>query len=126
MKSVEQKLADDIANAVESHWFNPAVIARILSNQPVYTMDRVMEMVAQIVRTIGKREDESEGVALAKELDKYIKLLQTRHTFDSLKLPMRESEQKKFISSLPEVKRVERVWFPETNNESIINVQAVI
>jgi hypothetical protein len=95
MKSVEQKLADDIANAVESHWFNPAVIARILSNQPIYTMDRVMEMVAQIVRTIGTREEESEGVALAKELDKYIKLLQTRHNFDSLKLPSREYKMKK-------------------------------
>jgi hypothetical protein len=91
MKSTEQKLADDIANAVESHWFNPAVIARILSNQPVYTMDRVMEMVAQIIRTISSREDESEGVALAKELNNYIKVLQDRHTFDSIKLPNRDT-----------------------------------
>ena len=95
MKSVEQKLADDIANAVESHWFNPAVIARILSNQPVYTMDRVMEMVAQIVRTISTRDDESEGVALAKELNNYIKLLQTRHEFTSLKLPSRDYKVKR-------------------------------
>ena len=61
MKSVEQKLADDLANAVESHWFNPAIIGRLLANQPIYTTDRVMEMVAQIIRSISMKEDEAEG-----------------------------------------------------------------
>jgi hypothetical protein len=112
MKSTEQKLADDIANAVESHWFNPAVIARMLSNQPVYTMDRVMEMVAQIVRTIGSREEESEGVALAKELDKYIKLLQDRHKFDTLKLPNRNTYK---VKRAEPIRQASFGWKEESN-----------
>jgi hypothetical protein len=111
MKSVEQKLADDIANAVESHWFNPAVIARLLANQPIYTTDRVMELVAQIIRTIADKEDEAEGVALAKVLDSNIKLLQTEHKFQ-IKLPNR---------NIHKVKRAEPIrqssfgWKEESN-----------
>jgi hypothetical protein len=117
MKSVEQKLADDIANAVESHWFNPAVIARLLSNQPIYTMDRVMEMVAQIIRTISSRDVESddvesEGVALAKELDKYIKLLQDEHNFDSIKLPSRDTYK---VKRAEPIRQASFGWKEESN-----------
>jgi hypothetical protein len=112
MKSVEQKLADDIANAVESHWFNPAVIARILSNQPIYTTDRVMEMVAQIIRTIAMKEEEAEGVALAKELDKYIKILQDRHNFESLKLPSRDTYK---VKRAEPIRQASFGWKEESN-----------
>ena len=112
MKSTEQKLADDIANAVESHWFNPAVIARLLSNQPTYTMDRVMEMVAQIIRTISARDVESDGVALAKELDKYIKLLQDEHTFDTIKLPSRDTYK---VKRAEPIRKASFGWKEESN-----------
>lgn len=102
MMTPEQKLADQIANAVESHWFNPAVIGRMLANQPIYTLDKVMEMVAQIVRTQAQRADDesrngrtSEGLFLAQELNKQIELLQHRYTFNTLKLPSRNSYQVK-------------------------------
>jgi len=41
MKTKEQKLADDLANVVEDHWFNPAILAHLLSNQPHFTIDRL-------------------------------------------------------------------------------------
>ena len=111
MKSVEQKLADDIANAVESHWFNPAVIARLLANQPIYTTDRVMELVAQIIRTIAMKEDEAEGVALAKVLDSQIKSLQDKHKFQ-IKLPNRNTYK---VKRAEPIRQASFGWKEESN-----------
>lgn len=118
----EQKLADQIANAVESHWFNPAVIARMLANQPIYTLDRVMEMVAQIIRTQAQRADDesqngrtSEGLFLAKELNKQIELMQHRYTFNTLKLPSRNSYQVKPKREEP-VRQATFGWREEESN----------
>lgn len=118
----EQKLADQIANAVESHWFNPAVIGRMLANQPIYTLDKVMEMVSQIIRTQAQRADEesqngrtSEGLFLAKELNKQIELMQHRYTFNTLKLPTRNSYQVKPKREEP-VKQATFGWREEESN----------
>lgn len=94
MKTTETKLADQIANATEDHWFNPAVIGRLLANQPIYTLDRIMEMVAQIIRAQEIRHDTewengrtSEGLFLAKELNKTIKAVKKKYKFNNLNLP---------------------------------------
>lgn len=94
MKTTETKLADQIANATEDHWFNPAVIGRLLANQPIYTLDRIMEMVAQIIRAQEIRHDTewehgrtSEGLFLAKELNKTIKAVKKKYKFENLNLP---------------------------------------
>jgi hypothetical protein len=91
----EQKLADAIANAVEDHWFNPATVGRILANQPYYTIDRLMEIVAWVIeKQAGRHDDElqkgrdiSEGLFLAKELDKVIDKYKTKYQFNNIKLP---------------------------------------
>ena len=94
MKTTETKLADQIANATEDHWFNPAVIGRLLANQPIYTLDRIMEMVAQIIRAQEIRHDvewqngrTSEGLFLAKELNKTVKLVAKKYKLENIKLP---------------------------------------
>ena len=40
--SKEIKVGELLANSVEDHWFNPATLAHYLSNQPNWTIDRVM------------------------------------------------------------------------------------
>ena len=121
MNTPESKLANQIADATESHWFNPAVIARMLANQPIYTLDKVMEMVSQIIRTQAQRHDEeqqngrtSEGLFLAKELDKLIQIQQTRYNFQTLKLPSRNSYQVK--PKREEVKTHTFGWREEESN----------
>ncbi len=43
-KAIETNLANEIAKAVDWHYFNPAVVANVLSTDvPVYTQDRIME-----------------------------------------------------------------------------------
>jgi len=84
-KSKEQKVAEALVELTESHWFNPAVFGRMLSDQPIYTIDRVMEMVVQIINHQSNRyeselknERTSEGLILANELSQVIKLLKAK------------------------------------------------
>ena len=77
--SKEIKLADNIANAMEDHFFNPAVLARQLSNQPIYTVDKVMELVSYIIKSVDERREvensqdsTSKGLILAYNLKKML------------------------------------------------------
>lgn len=77
--SKEIKLADTIANAMEDHFFNPAVLARQLSNQPIYTVDKVMELVSYIIKSVDERravensqDSTSKGLILAYNLKKML------------------------------------------------------
>lgn len=77
--SKEIKLADNIANAMEDHFFNPAVLARQLSNQPIYTVDKVMELVSYIIKSVDERREvensqdsTSKGLILAYNLNKML------------------------------------------------------
>jgi len=95
MNTPESKLANQIADATESHWFNPAVIGRLLANQPVYTLDRIMEMVAQILRsqdirykTEWEQGRTSEGLFVAKELYASLKEIKKKYKLESIKLPV--------------------------------------
>jgi hypothetical protein len=91
----EQKLADQIANAVEDHYFNPASIGRMLANQPTYTIDRIMELVLWIIEKQAKRHEvelekngtTSESLWLAHELDKLIDNYKKEYIFDNIKIP---------------------------------------
>jgi Mg2+/Co2+ transporter CorC len=94
VKTTETKLAEQIATATEDHWFNPAVIGRLLADQPIYTLDRIMEMVAQIIRAQEIRHDvewehgrTSEGLFLAKELNKTLKSVAKKYKLEHIKLP---------------------------------------
>ena len=94
MNTKEVKVGEAIANAVEDHWFNPAAIGRYLSEQPYYTIDRVMEMVAWVIEKQARRHEleagtgeSSEGLFLAYELDKVIDSLKKKYILENIKLP---------------------------------------
>ena len=99
-KTPEQKVAEQLTNLTEDHWFNAASLARYLTDQPYYTTDRIMELVAQIIKWGGRRhEDEltpsgiyesnqsSEGLFLAHELSKTLDRLNNKYIWDNIKLP---------------------------------------
>lgn len=106
MKTTETKLADSIANAVEDHWFNPAILAHLLSNQPHYTIDRIMEVFAHLLKFNSKRYKAdyeqgvtSEGLIISNELNIRLQQLRNNYTYTNLRLPV---ETKKVINDLPE------------------------
>ena len=93
-KTQETKLAEQLANLADDHWFNPAIFGRYLAEQPLYTVDRIMEMVAYIISEQTKtyelqkvRGTSSEGLLLANELNECIKAYQEVNVISNLKLP---------------------------------------
>jgi hypothetical protein len=92
-KTPEIKVAQAIVNLTEDHWFNPTIFGRYLSEQPMYTIDRIMEMVVSIIseqsKIHGVHGYTSEGLMLAVELNECIKAYQEDNQFNSLKLPAR-------------------------------------
>jgi hypothetical protein len=94
MNSKEIKVAEAIANAVEDHWFNPAAVGRYLADQPFYTLDRVMELVAWVIEKQARRFDLqkeageiTEGLFLANELDKVVDTIKLKYKLENIKLP---------------------------------------
>lgn len=95
MKSPEDKVAEQLVNLTESHWFNPATLARYISNQPLYTTDRIMELVTQIIKHNSLRHEReavegysSDGLILANELYYAIQAIQEHTEFDNLNIPI--------------------------------------
>ena len=90
----ETKVAEQLANLTESRWFNPASLGRYLSDQPYYTIDRIMEMIVYIISHNADRHDAemvkghtSEGLFLSEELNKHIQHIKSTYVFDNLQLP---------------------------------------
>jgi len=93
-KTQETKLAEQLANLADDHWFNPAIFGRYLAEQPLYTVDRIMEMVSYIISEQAKvyellrlKGTSSEGLLLANELNECIKAYQEVNVISNLKLP---------------------------------------
>jgi hypothetical protein len=93
-KTQEIKVAEAIVNLSDDHWFNPAIFGRYLAEQPLYTVDRIMEMVAYIISEQAKvyellriKGTSSEGLLLANELNECIKAYQEITVISNLKLP---------------------------------------
>lgn len=113
-KTRETKVAEDLVNLTEDHWFNAAILARYLTDQPFYTVDRIMELVAQIIRWQANRHNDelntedgiynsgqtSEGLFLANELNETLNKLIKTYKWENLKLP---ADPDKFIRRLPKV-----------------------
>lgn len=79
MQPRETKLANTVASCVEDHFFNPAAVARHLSNQPIYTVDKVMELISYIITSVNERGkveiaqgSTSKGLILAHNLKKML------------------------------------------------------
>ena len=93
-KTQETKLAEQIANLADDHWFNPTIFGRYLAEQPLYTIDRIMEIIASIISEQAKvyellrlKGTSSEGLLLANELNECIKAYQEVNVISNLKLP---------------------------------------
>lgn len=79
-KTVEQKLAEQIAEAVNHNWFEPTILANILVNDNnLYTQDKVMELIIAIVQQQSRKfdtewvnEQTSAGLMLASHLAEVI------------------------------------------------------
>jgi len=93
-KTQETKLAEQLANLADDHWFNPTIFGRYLAEQPLYTIDRIVEMIASIISEQVKvyellrlKGTSSEGLLLANELNECIKAYQEVNVISNLKLP---------------------------------------
>ncbi len=132
MQSKEHKLGELLANSVEDHFFNPAALGRYLAEQPIYTIDRVMEVVAWIVekqaeryrREVANNGTISEGLIIANMLDKMIDKIKVSNDLKSVKLPITPKEREQFVKSLPEIQeqKYRYSWLHETNNGSNANI----
>lgn len=131
MKNKEQQIGELLANSVEDHFFNPAALGRYLAEQPTYTIDRVIEVVAWIIEKQARRYEReletggtiSEGLAIAYKLDEVIDKIKDKNTFQHVKLPITTAERKKFIKNLPKIQEqsYRYSWLHETSNDSNTN-----
>lgn len=94
-KAAETKLAEQITAALEGHYFNSAVLGRLLMDDPIWTIDRLVEMISQILHYLAIRYEKewqagqtSEGLLLANELNETLKQLTINKTYDNIILPM--------------------------------------
>lgn len=94
MQSKEHKVGELLANSVEDHWFNPASLGYYLSQQPTWTIDRVMEVVCWIIEKSARRAEveagngiKSDGLILAYNLDKLVDKIKQSNELKHIKLP---------------------------------------
>jgi hypothetical protein len=141
-KTPEHKVAEQLTNLTESHWFNSASMARYLIDQPFYTVDRVMELVAQIIHQAAKRhKDElttdsgiynsgftSEGLFVANELQATLEFISKHYKWENLQLPKPLSEMVKQLpkAEVTESSRYSWVHHKYNGESANLNVQAVI
>ena len=132
MKTKEQQIGELLANSVEDHFFNPAALGRYLAEQPTYTIDRVMEVVAWIVekqaeryrREIANDGTVCEGLIIANMLDKVIDKIKVSNDLKSVQLPITPKERGEFVKSLPNIeeKNYKYSWLHETNNTNRVTI----
>jgi len=103
-KSQEIKVAESLVNLMDDHWFNPTIFGRYLAEQPIYTIDRVMEMIVSVIAEQAKMYDVysnqgtyTEGLMLANELNECIKAYQESNQLNNLKLPSRSYKVKREV-----------------------------
>jgi hypothetical protein len=95
MQSKEQKIGELLANSVEDHFFNPAALGRYLAEQPIYTLDRIVEVVAWVIEKQARRYEReieqggvvSEGLAISHKLDKVVDKIKLKNNLQHIKLP---------------------------------------
>jgi len=132
MKTKEQQIGELLANSVEDHFFNPAALGRYLAEQPTYTIDRVMEVVAWIVekqaeryrREVANNGTVCEGLIIANMLDKVIDKIKVSNDLKSVSLPITPKERGEFVKSLPNIeeKNYRYSWLHETNNTNRVTI----
>ena len=138
MKTKEQQIGELLANSVEDHFFNPAALGRYLAEQPIYTIDRIVEVVAWIIekqaeryrREIANEGTVCEGLIISNMLDKMIDKIKVSNDLKSVQLPISPKERREYVKSLPQEQEqsYRYSWLHETNNGSNAtnNVQATL
>ena len=93
-KTEEIKVAESLVNLMDDHWFSPTIFGHYLAEQPLYTLDRIMEMIVSVISEQAKmyefylnRGTSTEGLLLANELNECIKAYQEDNVISNLKLP---------------------------------------
>jgi hypothetical protein len=135
MKAQEIKVAEQLVNLTDDHWFNPAILARYLTDQPFYTVDRIMELVTQIIRWQSNRHNDelntqdgiynsgqtSEGLFLANELNETLNRLIKEYKWENIKLPV---DPDKVIKRLPkaEEQSYRYSWLHEKDNRQMVTI----
>lgn len=133
MQTKEQKIGELLANSVEDHFFNPAALGRYLAEQPTYTIDRVIEVVAWIIekqaeryrREVSNNGTVCEGLIIANMLDNVIDKIKVSNDLKSVKLPINPKERGEFVKSLPEVKEsnYRYSWLHQTNDINKVSIE---
>ncbi len=128
MKTKEEQVGELLTNSLEDHFFNPAALGRYLADQPTYTLDRVMEVVAWVIEKQARRYDRevetngviSEGLAIASKLDLVIDKIKEQNELKNVKLPTSPKERRGIVKALPTVQEqsYRYSWLHETNNKS--------
>ncbi len=91
MQSKEHKVGELLANSLEDHFFNPAALGRYLAEQPIYTIDRIVEVVAWIIekqaeryrREVANDGTVCEGLIIANHLDRVIDKIKVSNELNS-------------------------------------------
>jgi len=133
MKTREIKVAEALVNLTEDHWFNAAILARYLTDQPYYTVDRIIELLAQTINRYAARHNDeldtedgiynsgmtSEGLFLANELNKTLNELIKTYKWENIKLP---ADPDKFIKRLPKVEEqsYRHSWLHDEQRDPIL------
>jgi len=133
MKTKEQQIGELLANSVEDHFFNPAALGRYLAEQPIYTIDRIVEVVAWIVekqaeryrREVANDGTVCEGLIIANHLDKVIDKIKITNELKSVQLPITPKERREFVKSLPEAKEqnYRYSWLHQTNDTNKVTIE---
>ena len=133
MKTKEHQIGELLANSVEDHFFNPAALGRYLAEQPIYTIDRVMEVVAWIIekqaeryrREVANDGTVCEGLIIADMLDKMIDKIKVSNDLKHVQLPITPKERGEFVKSLPNIeeKNYRYSWLHETNNTNKVTIE---
>ena len=133
MKTKEQQIGELLANSVEDHFFNPAALGRYLAEQPIYTIDRIVEVVAWIIekqaeryrREVANNGTVCEGLIIANMLDNIIDKIKVSNDLKSVKLPITPKERGEFIKSLPQVQEqsYRYSWLHQTNDINKVTIE---
>ena len=80
-RSEEEKLVTTLTDALDNHWFNPSLTAQLLIKHPIYTQDKLMDLMKEIIKLQASRYDSewehdqtSAGLMLAAHLAEVIEM----------------------------------------------------
>ena len=94
-RTPEQKVAEQLAELMNNHNFNPAVFANLIVNeQPLYTQDKLVELMTHIIEYQDTRfkvewdmDKTSEGLMLSSHLAEVIKVHKSPVSTQQMVLP---------------------------------------